>query len=74
MTDFESCLEIEMDRLSNRWVAGDFSVEFTINPVGIVTRALLHAGHRGKCGELRQQRGVERGITAGTGLGHVLGD
>jgi hypothetical protein len=23
---------------------------------------------------LRQQRGVERGITAGTGFGHVLGD
>jgi hypothetical protein len=39
VTDFEACLEIEMDRLSNRWVAGDFSVEFTIETSGMVSAA-----------------------------------
>ena len=37
VTDFEKCLEIEMSRLENRWVAGDFSVEFTIEPSGMVS-------------------------------------
>jgi hypothetical protein len=39
VTDFESCLEQEMDRLSNRWVAGEFSVEFTIETSGMVSGA-----------------------------------
>lgn len=39
VTDFESCLEVEMDRLSNRWVAGEFSVEFTIETSGMVSAA-----------------------------------
>jgi hypothetical protein len=29
--DFEHCLETEMDRLDNRWVAGPFAVEFHIS-------------------------------------------
>lgn len=37
VSDFESCLEKEMSRLENRWVAGDFAVEFTIEPSGLVT-------------------------------------
>ncbi|MFV8756741.1 hypothetical protein ACNOYE_39865 [Nannocystaceae bacterium ST9] len=43
VTDFESCLEIEMDRLGNRWVAGDFSIEFTIETSGMVSAAKLLA-------------------------------
>jgi hypothetical protein len=39
VTDFEACLEVEMDRLGNRWVAGDFSVEFTIETSGMVSAA-----------------------------------
>lgn len=38
VTDFEKCLEQEMSRLENRWVAGNFSVEFTIEPSGMVTK------------------------------------
>jgi hypothetical protein len=38
VTDFEKCLEQEMSRLENRWVAGDFSVEFTIEPSGMVSK------------------------------------
>jgi hypothetical protein len=37
VTDFEKCLESEMSRLENRWIAGDFAVEFTIQPSGMVT-------------------------------------
>ncbi len=37
VTDFENCLEKEMSRLENRWVAGDFSVEFTIETSGMVS-------------------------------------
>lgn len=29
--DFEHCLEVEMDRLENRWIAGPFAVEFHIS-------------------------------------------
>ncbi|MFO7564399.1 MAG: hypothetical protein R6X02_17260 [Enhygromyxa sp.] len=38
VTDFEKCLETEMSRLENRWVAGSFSVEFTIEPSGLVSK------------------------------------
>lgn len=41
VTDFESCLEKEMDRLENRWVAGNFSIEFTIETSGMVTSATM---------------------------------
>ncbi len=34
--DFEHCLEVEMETLENRWVAGHFSVEFRINTSGQV--------------------------------------
>jgi hypothetical protein len=37
VSDFEKCLEKEMSRLENRWIAGPFSVEFTIEPSGMVT-------------------------------------
>lgn len=37
VSDFEKCLEKEMDRLENRWVAGTFSIEFTIEPSGMVS-------------------------------------
>lgn len=39
VSDFEACLEKEMSRLENRWVAGDFSIEFTIEPSGLVSSA-----------------------------------
>ncbi|PRP93804.1 hypothetical protein ENSA5_42060 [Enhygromyxa salina] len=39
VTDFEACLEKEMDRLENRWVAGTFAIEFTIEPSGMVSGA-----------------------------------
>ena len=35
--DFEHCLEAEMDRLENRWVAGNFVVEFHISTKGKVS-------------------------------------
>jgi len=41
VTDFETCLEKEMDRLENRWVAGDFSIEFTIETSGMVSAATM---------------------------------
>jgi hypothetical protein len=37
VSDFEKCLEKEMSRLENRWIAGPFSIEFTIEPSGMVT-------------------------------------
>ncbi len=37
VTDFEKCLETEMSRLDNRWVAGTFVVELTIEPSGMVS-------------------------------------
>jgi hypothetical protein len=37
VSDFEKCLEKEMSRLENRWVAGPFAIEFTIEPSGMVT-------------------------------------
>jgi hypothetical protein len=37
VTDFEKCLETEMSRLENRWIAGDFAVEFTIETSGMVS-------------------------------------
>lgn len=41
VADFAECLEKEMDRLENRWVAGTFSVEFTIEPTGMVSSVEL---------------------------------
>jgi hypothetical protein len=41
VTDFETCLEKEMDRLENRWIAGSFSIEFTIEPSGMVSAATM---------------------------------
>jgi hypothetical protein len=38
VTDFEKCLEQEMSRLENRWVAGEFLVDFTIEPSGMVSK------------------------------------
>jgi hypothetical protein len=37
VTDFEKCLETEMSRLENRWVAGDFAVDLTIETSGMVS-------------------------------------
>jgi hypothetical protein len=39
VTDFERCLERDMDEFDNRWIAGDFTVEFTIQTSGKVTQA-----------------------------------
>jgi hypothetical protein len=41
VSDFEKCLEKEMSRLENRWIAGSFSVEFTIEPSGMVSSARM---------------------------------
>jgi hypothetical protein len=41
VSDFESCLEKEMSRLENRWIAGDFAIEFTIEPSGMVSAATM---------------------------------
>ncbi len=41
VTDFENCLEKEMSRLENRWIAGDFAIEFTIEPSGMVSSASI---------------------------------
>ena len=38
IVDFERCLEIEMDRLNNRYVAGDFTVELSIGTDGRVSK------------------------------------
>lgn len=38
LVDFENCLEEEMDRLENRYVAGDFTIELHINTAGRVSR------------------------------------
>ena len=37
VTDFEKCLEQEMSRLENRWVAGDFALDITIETSGLVS-------------------------------------
>lgn len=37
ITDFEHCLEEEMSRLENRWVAGTFTVEMAIETSGAVS-------------------------------------
>lgn len=39
--DFGRCLQKDMEAYENRWIAGTFSVEFTINTVGIVTAARI---------------------------------
>jgi hypothetical protein len=39
--DFEHCLEVEMDRLENRWVGGEFAVEFHIETDGKVSMAKM---------------------------------
>lgn len=39
VTDFEHCLEKDMDELENRWVAGTFTIEFEIETSGKVTKA-----------------------------------
>jgi len=36
ITDFEHCLEEEMSRLENRWVAGTFTIEMAIETTGVV--------------------------------------
>jgi hypothetical protein len=41
VSDFEKCLEKEMSRLENRWIAGPFSVELTIEPSGMVTEVKM---------------------------------
>jgi hypothetical protein len=41
ITDFEHCLEIEMERLENRWLAAEFTVEFHIETSGKVTEAKM---------------------------------
>ncbi len=41
VSDFEKCLESEMSRLDNRWVAGDFALEFTIEPSGMVSNVKM---------------------------------
>ena len=38
VTDCEKCLEQEMSRLENRWIAGEFLVDFTIEPSGMVSK------------------------------------
>lgn len=38
LVDFENCLEEEMDRLENRYVAGDFTIELHIGTDGRVSR------------------------------------
>lgn len=37
VSDFEKCLETEMSRLENRWIAGEFAVEFTIETSGLIS-------------------------------------
>ena len=39
VTDFERCLEKDMDELENRWVAGTFTIEFHIDTKGKVTES-----------------------------------
>lgn len=41
VSDFERCLEGEMSRLENRWIGGDFSIEFTIETSGMVSSATI---------------------------------
>jgi len=41
--DFGRCLQKDMDEYENRWIAGTFSVEFTINTTGQVTKARITA-------------------------------
>lgn len=41
VSDFEKCVEKEMDRLDNRWIAGTFAIEFTIETSGMVSAATL---------------------------------
>jgi hypothetical protein len=39
--DFGRCLQKDMEEFENRWIAGTFSVEFTIAPSGKVTKARI---------------------------------
>jgi hypothetical protein len=41
--DFGRCLQRDMEEYENRWIAGTFSVEFTIAPTGKVTAARITA-------------------------------
>ena len=41
--DFGRCLQKDMDEYENRWIAGTFSVEFTISTSGKVTKARMTA-------------------------------
>lgn len=41
ITSFERCLEQEMERLENRWLAAQFTVEFTIETTGKVSAAKM---------------------------------
>jgi hypothetical protein len=39
--DFGRCLQKDMEEFENRWIAGTFSIEFTIDTTGKVTAARL---------------------------------
>ena len=41
--DFGRCLQKDMEAYENRWIAGTFSVEFTISTSGKVTKARMTA-------------------------------
>jgi hypothetical protein len=41
LTDFERCLEVEMERLDNKALGAEFTVEFTIETDGKVSRAKM---------------------------------
>jgi hypothetical protein len=39
--DFERCLEVDMNEFENRWIGGQFSVEFTIEKTGKISSAKI---------------------------------
>jgi hypothetical protein len=41
LTSFERCLEQEMERLETRWLGAQFTVEFTIETTGKVSKAKM---------------------------------
>ncbi len=54
LTDFERCLEVEMERLETRWLGAAFTVEFTIETSGKVSQAKVLDM---KAGETKPQKG-----------------
>jgi len=56
ITDFERCLEVEMERLETRWLAAEFTVEFHIETSGKVTEAKMLEM---KAGETKPKKGTE---------------